>query len=105
MAKFQHKTEQTFVEALTFDELVTHGLKECDPNSIHMGMPWHFKLGEHSISHENDSCYIIPTPHLYEINQATSHFTPNEILLIGVVGELTPISKEYFEENYLSVSE
>jgi len=99
MAKFKNKNSDEQVEAITFDELVEHGKANCDPSNIHNGMPWSFKLGEHGITHENDKCYLIPTSHLAG-PYPYSNFTPDDMLLIGVVGELTPIKKEEFEKEF-----
>ena len=42
---------------ITFDELVKHGL-ENGANIVN-GMPWSWKINGKTITHENDSCYII----------------------------------------------
>ena len=53
------------VEALSFGELVLHGARECEKAGHALGpnaMPWSFTYAGHHISHENDDCYLIPTP-------------------------------------------
>lgn len=52
------KTE-TF-KAMTFDDLVAHGVAQGVP--LTNGMPWSFTYAGHPITHENDDCYLIVTP-------------------------------------------
>ena len=86
------------VEAMTFQELVEYG-KNNGANIVN-DMPWSFSLNGHPITHENDKCYLIPTPHLHDPREHTSRFTPDDMLVIGVIGELTPIPKMYFDDEY-----
>lgn len=87
------------VEAITFDELVAHGLFEAKRSSdnnvpVVAGMPWSFKYKGHPITHENDDCYIIPTL------EGSMHFKRGDYLITGVKGEIYPIKKEIFDETY-----
>lgn len=45
------------VEAVSFDELVQHGL-DCGAN-VQNGMPWSFMWMEHPVTHETDDLYLI----------------------------------------------
>lgn len=92
MAKFRKKP--VVIEAITFDELVTHGLKQVDGNSIHNGMPWSFDYKGHPITHESDECYLIPA--LEGVHQ----MTPKDILITGVKGEIYPCKIDIFELTY-----
>lgn len=95
MGKFKKKP--VVIEAITFDELVTYGLKQVDGNNIHNGMPWSFNYGVHPISHENDECYLIPTL------EGTMKMTPEDMLITGVNGEIYPCKLEIFEKTYEEV--
>lgn len=44
---------------ITFDELIEHGLK--NGANVVNGMPWSWKINGKSITHENDSTYLIET--------------------------------------------
>jgi len=45
------------VEAINFNELVQHGLKNT--TNIVRGMPWSFQYEGRQVTHENDECYLI----------------------------------------------
>ena len=87
--------KQAEIEAITFDELVQHGKDSGCP--IVSGMPWSFKYKGHAITHENDECYIIPTL------EGNHHFTPIDMLITGVKGEIYPCKKDIFEMTYEAV--
>ena len=80
------------IEAITFDELVKHGL-ENGANVVN-DMPWSWDYNGHEISHENDECYLIPTL------EGTMKMTPNDMLITGVKGEIYPCKKDIFEATY-----
>lgn len=89
------------VEAITFDELVAHGLKEAEKDkgcSVVRGLPWSFKYNGHPITHENDECYIIPTL------EGSMHFKKGDMLITGVNGEIYPCKRDIFEKTYEAVS-
>lgn len=90
MARYRKKP--VVIEAITFEELVQHG-KDQGANLIN-GMPWSFKYGGHPITHENDECYLIPT------SEGTMKFTPLDMLITGVQGEIYPCKKDIFEQTY-----
>lgn len=52
------------IEAITFDELVAHGLAHCGLHQ-HNGMPWSFEYKGQPITHGDDNCYMIPTANGY----------------------------------------
>lgn len=95
MAKFRKKP--VVIEAITFDEMIMHGLKETDGNNIHNGLPWSFNYNGHAISHEHDECYLIPTM------EGTMQMTPNDMLITGVKGEVYPCKIDIFEATYEKV--
>ena len=91
MAKFTKKP--VTVEAITFQELVDHG-RRVAPESINGGMPWSFTYAGHHISHENDTCYLIPTL------EGTMKMGRDDMLITGVKGEIYPCKRDIFEATY-----
>jgi hypothetical protein len=89
--KFQKKP--VVVEAITFDELVAHGLASGEGDVIG-GMPWSFTYAGHRISHENDDCYLIPTP------EGTMKMGRGDMLITGVKGEIYPSKLDIFQATY-----
>ena len=90
MAKYRKKP--VVIEAITFDELVEHG--KSNGGNIVNGMPWSFDYKGHSITHENDELYLIPTL------EGVHNFTPDDMLITGVKGEIYPCKKDIFEATY-----
>lgn len=95
MPKFRKKP--VVIEAITFEELVEYG-KNIGANIVN-GMPWSFQYKGHGITHENDECYLIPTL------EGTHRFTPQDMLITGVKGEIYPCKKDIFEQTYEPVVE
>jgi hypothetical protein len=93
MSKFRKKP--VVIEAITFDELVQHGLNSA--GITRNGMPWSFKYNGHPITHENDECYLIPTL------EGTMKMTPDDMLITGVSGEIYPCKKDIFDKTYEEV--
>lgn len=91
MAKYRKKP--VVIEAITFDELVAHGKAQKDANIVD-GMPWSFKYAGHPITHENDTCYIIPTL------EGDHKMGPTDMLITGVKGEIYPCKLDIFEKTY-----
>lgn len=90
MAHFRKKP--VVIEAITFDELVEHG--KAHGGNIVNGMPWSFTYAGHAITHENDTCYLIPTL------EGTMQFTRDDMLITGVNGEIYPCKVDIFEKTY-----
>jgi hypothetical protein len=86
------------IEAITFDELVAHGLAAPDNTSVHNGMPWSFIYAGHPITHESDDCYLIPTL------EGTMRLNRGDMLITGVKGEIYPCRCDIFEQTYEAVS-
>lgn len=78
------------IEFFTFDEIVEFG-KQANPDSIHGNRAWNFEFKGHNLTHENDECYIIPTL------EGNHNFTPNDVLIVGVKGEIYPCKKDIFD--------
>lgn len=83
------------IEAITFDEFVQHG-KDSGANLVN-GMPWSFSYMGHPITHENDQCYLINTL------EGTLNFTPLDMLITGVKGEIYPCKLDIFADTYEAV--
>lgn len=81
------------IEFFTFEEIVNYG-KAVAPETINGDRAWSFQLFGYNITHENDSCYIIPT------SEGSHNFTPDDVLIKGIKGELYPCKKDIFELSY-----
>lgn len=109
MAKARKKAVE--IEFITFDEFIEYGHKFIEENPTEgnyglydngnerCGLPWHFKYQGHPITHENDECYLIPTL------EGTLHFTPKDVLITGVKGEIYPCKIDIFEATYDKIIE
>lgn len=88
----KYRKKPVVIEAITFDELVAHGLAQgaTGPNN----MPWSFTYGGHAITHENDNCYLIPTL------EGTMRFERGDMLITGVKGEIYPCKADIFAATY-----
>lgn len=85
------------VEAITFDELVAHGLMDAKVNpgaNVVDGVPWSFHYKGHPITHENNDCYLIPTL------EGTMKFNRGDMLITGVKGEIYPCKADIFAATY-----
>lgn len=90
MTKFRKKPVE--IEAITFDEFVEYGKQNTD--NIVNGMPWSFEYKGYNITHANDKCYLIPTL------EGTMNFSPDDVLITGIQGEIYPCKIEIFNETY-----
>lgn len=95
MAKYREKP--VVIEAITFAELIEFG--KNNGGNIVNGMPWSFNYKGHPITHENDECYLIPTL------DGTLHFTPQDMLITGIDGEIYPCKIKIFAKTYDKVTE
>lgn len=92
-----YKKKPVTVEAITFVQLVRHGL--LNGIGAVKGMPWSFTYKGHPITHHSDECYLIPTL------EGTMEFTPDDMLITGIKGEIYPCKKDIFEASYDLVEE
>lgn len=88
----KYRKKPVVIEAITFDEFVQHG--RDSGAAIVNGMPWAFEYKGHGVTHENDRCYLIPTL------EGGLNFTPDDMLITGVKGEIYPCKKDIFEATY-----
>jgi hypothetical protein len=81
VARFRERVESVVIEAITFDELVAHGLTQT---AGHDGVPWAFSYAGHPITHETDDTYLIPSA------DGTMEFRRGDMLITGPQGEIYP---------------
>jgi len=93
----KYRKKPVVIEAITFQELVQHGVH--NGGNMVNGMPWSFQYKGHGITHERDDCYIIPTL------EGNHHMTPNDMLITGVQGEIYPCKIDIFNATYEMVAE
>lgn len=89
----QYRKKPVVIEAITFQELVNHGLSQEGSNIVN-GMPWSFDYKGFQLTHENDGTYLIPTL------EGVMSFTKNDMLIAGVNGEIYPCKIDIFEKTY-----
>lgn len=85
------------IEAISFEEFVKYGLNDSEANIVN-GEPWHFKYKGHAVTQENSQLYLIPTL------EGVHNFTPQDVLITGIKGEIYPCKKDIFEATYKEVS-
>lgn len=88
----KYRKKPVVIEAITFDEFVRYGIEHG--GNIVNGMPWNFEYKGHPVTHENDRCYIIPTL------EGDHYFTPEDMLIAGVKGEIYPCKIDIFHATY-----
>lgn len=93
--KYQKKP--VVVEAITFAELVAHGMAS-GANMVN-GMPWSFTYEGQPVTHESDDCYLIPTL------EGTMKMGRTDMLITGVKGEIYPCKLDIFLATYDLVPE
>lgn len=88
----RYRKKPVEIEAITFEEFVEYG--RTHGGNIVDGMPWNFEYNGFAVTHETDTCYLIPTL------EGIVNFTPDDMLITGVNGEIYPCKKEIFEKTY-----
>jgi hypothetical protein len=88
----KYRKKPVVIETITFDDFVKYGKDHTD--NVVNGKPWSFDFKGHQITHENDECYLIPTL------EGFHNFTPKDILIIGIKGEIYPCKLDIFEKTY-----
>lgn len=89
MAKYKKKP--VVIEAITFYEFVDFAKETTNPPH------WHIPYNGFNITHENDERYLIPTL------EGIMDFTPNDMLITGVKGEVYACKKDIFDLTYEEV--
>ena len=88
----KYRKKPVVIEAITFEELVEHGIASGAP--LTNGMPWSFDYNGHPITHEADDCYLIPTL------EGTMKMGRSDMLITGVKGEVYPCKGDIFAATY-----
>jgi hypothetical protein len=88
----KYRKKPVVIEAITFEELIAHGISEGAP--LHNGMPWSFSYAGYPITHENDDCYIVPSL------EGPMRFERGAMLITGVKGEIYPCAGDIFAATY-----
>jgi len=84
----QYRKKPVVIEAITFEEFVAFAKATTqEPN-------WSIPYQGVNVTHENDELYIIPTL------EGNHNFTPQDMLITGVQGEIYPCKKDIFEATY-----
>lgn len=91
----KYRKKPVVIEAITFEEFIEYGRKHTD--NIVGGMPWSFEYNGWDVTHKTDTCYLIPTL------EGVHNFTPDDMLITGVNGEIYPCKKDIFEKTYEAV--
>jgi len=88
----KYKKREVIIEAFTFAELVEYG--KVNGGDIINEMPQQFEFRGHTITRENDDCYLIPTL------EGTMRMGRKDMLIVGVNGEIYPCKKNIFDITY-----
>lgn len=88
-----YRKKPVVIEAITFGELVAYERRTQTAEGPE-GMPWSFEYAGHSITHENDDCYLIPTL------EGSMRFVRGDMLITGVQGEIYPCRQDIFKMTY-----
>ncbi len=97
MSKFIKKQPHA-IEAITFDELVAHGI--ANGANIVNGMPWSFKYAGRAVSHENNDCYLITRQY-----EPDARFARGDMLCTDEQGELFVLRGDIFASSYEPATE
>lgn len=81
------------IDIITFDDFIQYG-KENAGNINDEGYPLSFSYKGHAITHETNTSYVIPT------KEGLLMFTPHDVLITGVQGEIYPCKKDIFKQTY-----
>lgn len=90
MAKYRKKP--VIIDVVTFEEFVEFAKENSE--SPH----WSFDCNGYAVTHENDECYLIQTL------EGTMRFTPEDVLITGVEGEIYPCKIDIFKKTYEPVN-
>jgi len=81
------------IDIITFDDFIQYG-KENAGSTNSEGYPLSFSYKGHAISHETNTSYVIPT------KEGSLMFTPDDVLITGVQGEIYPCKRDIFRATY-----
>lgn len=87
----KYRKKPVVIEAITFDELVAHGLTTSSNNT---GLPWSFAYAGHTVTREDEDTCLIPTI------EGTMKMGRTDMLITGVQGEIYPCKGDIFATTY-----
>ena len=90
--KYRNRVSAEVVEVINYDDFIQYG-KDHAGNLV-CGMPWSFEYAGNPVSHETDTCYIVPTP------DGIDFFTPCDMLILDAQGDLWSLNKGFFDSAY-----
>jgi len=94
----KYKKNPPVVDAITFDDLVTHGRTQTEDTN---GMPWSFDYAGHPITHENDQCYLIPcTAGGSQRSVFNQQLTPSDMLITDTRGGIWVLDIDELHDTY-----
>ena len=93
MAKYRKKPVE--IEAYTFDEFIELG--KTLTKELVDGMPWSFNINGYPVTHCSDELYLISTL------EGDHNMTIDDMLIIGVKGEIYPCKIDIFKMTYEKV--
>ncbi len=89
------------IEAMTFDEMLAYASENALQNDFHSvdGVPWSFIINNYQVTHEDNDNYIITTL------EGNMKMTREDMLIIGVTGEIYPCKIDIFKQTYEVVND
>lgn len=93
VATGEYTKKPVTIKIITFDDFVEFGKKNAGSLNSE-GLPLSFTYQGHAISHESNTSYTIPTKEGY------LNFTPEDVLITGVQGEIYPCKIDIFKQTY-----
>jgi hypothetical protein len=91
--KFRKKP--VVIEAMTFEELVQYGID--NGGNVVNGLPWSFQINKHPVTHD---CQTGEDRYLISTLEGQMIMTRNDMLIIGVQGEIYPCKLDIFQATY-----
>ena len=84
------------VQYISFEDFVKYGAEKAPSDAVHHGgFAWSFEFEGNPVTHENDSCYLVPTKH-----GIVTFVNDGSMLMIQPDGEIYPCDKDTFERTY-----
>ena len=83
------------IEFITFKDFEEYGKGVCSVMRLRQeDSCTEFNYKGHAITQENDECYLVETL------EGIMNFTPKDVLITGVKGEIYPCKLDIFNETY-----
>jgi len=92
----KYRKKPVVVEAMTFDEMLKYAIVGPERVVVDRGVPWSFEISGHTVTVSNKSSDI----YLISTLEGQMDMTRNDMLIIGVAGEIYPCKKEIFDKTY-----